>query len=154
MYHKALTFNDTKTAEQILATNDPKTMKALGRKVHGFTDHVWDNVKFDVVVQASLLKFGVGANCEARADDSFAYGGIGRRHDQDVVRLRKMLLSTGTRDLVEASALDRVWGIGFSPEEAGGHGEEERLKWGKNLLGRALMEARRRIRLEEGLEIE
>lgn len=154
MYQKAITFGDTQIAEQILATDNPRTMKALGQKVKSFSEQVWDQVKFDIVIQANLLKFGKEDACEAEASDGFTYGGTGQQQGQERVKLRDMLLSTGTRELVEASSFDRIWGIGFSPKEAKGHGEEERLTWGKNLLGKALMEVRRRIRMEEGLESE
>lgn len=160
MHHKALTFNDVQVAEQILATDDPGKMKALGRKVKGFNDYTWDQRKFHIVVQANLLKFGLDDSCEADDNDGFVYGGLGRDCDdkakqqqqQQRVKLRELLLSTGTRELVEASALDRVWGIGYSQAQASGHGEEERARWGKNLLGKALMQVREWIRRqEEGL---
>jgi ribA/ribD-fused uncharacterized protein len=48
------------------------------------------------------------------------------------------MLATGTRRLVEASPIDRVWGIGFSAEEA----EDNEHKWGMNLLGMELQNVR------------
>ena len=65
-------------------------------------------------------------------------------------QLRAMLLATGERELVEASPMDRVWGIGFSEKNA----EMNREKWGRNLLGKALEEVRRRLREEEGAGVE
>lgn len=154
MYQKAMTFNDTQIAAQIMTANGPRKMKALGRTIKGFNEYTWDQVKSDVVIQANLLKFGKEEVCEAGDSDGFIYGGTGRQDGQERVKLRDMLLSTGTRELVEASSFDRIWGIGFSPEEAREHGEGERLMWGKNLLGKSLMEVRRRIRVQEGLEKE
>jgi len=58
--------------------------------------------------------------------------------------LRKMLLATGERELVEASPLDRIWGIGFKESEA----ERNRYRWGENLLGWALVHVRGRLRAE------
>lgn len=58
--------------------------------------------------------------------------------------LRKQLLATGTRDLVEASPRDRIWGIGFGWKNA----EKQRQRWGLNLLGKALVEVRERLRGE------
>jgi ribA/ribD-fused uncharacterized protein len=58
-----------------------------------------------------------------------------------------MLLATGERELVEASPLDRIWGVGFAEKSA----ERNRHRWGQNLLGRALMDVRARLR-EEGRE--
>lgn len=43
-------------------------------------------------------------------------------------RLREEFLGTGDRELVEASLIDRVWGIGFAAE----HAERMREEWGEN----------------------
>lgn len=59
--------------------------------------------------------------------------------------LKRVLLDTGDRELVEASPRDRIWGVGFGAKNA----EKSRGKWGLNLLGQALMEVRDRIRREE-----
>lgn len=45
----------------------------------------------------------------------------------------------------QASPRDSIWGIGFAAENA----EEMRAEWGENLLGKALMRVRERLR-EEG----
>jgi ribA/ribD-fused uncharacterized protein len=65
--------------------------------------------------------------------------------------LKKRLLATGDTELVEASPFDRVWGVGFTPEQCrrGKKGGAGRELWGQNLLGKALMAARKRIREEE-----
>jgi predicted NAD-dependent protein-ADP-ribosyltransferase YbiA (DUF1768 family) len=42
MVQKALLFADSKIAAQMLRTEDPKVHKALGRKVRGFREGVWD----------------------------------------------------------------------------------------------------------------
>jgi ribA/ribD-fused uncharacterized protein len=57
MYKKAMLFQDIKTAEAILKTSDPKKQKALGRQVQGFTEEVWDQHKFSVVVKGNYYKF-------------------------------------------------------------------------------------------------
>jgi len=41
--------------------------------------------------------------------------------------------------------MDRIWGIGFGEKNA----EKNRHKWGKNLLGKALMNVRNGLREEE-----
>jgi ribA/ribD-fused uncharacterized protein len=56
-----------------------------------------------------------------------------------------MLMMTGDRELVEASPRDRIWGIGLAEKNAG----YNRAKWGQNLLGKALMVVRERLREEE-----
>jgi ribA/ribD-fused uncharacterized protein len=63
---------------------------------------------------------------------------------RDAQELKNMLLATGERELVEASPYDRIWGIGFAERDA----EGSRHWWGQNLLGKALMEVRRRLREE------
>jgi ribA/ribD-fused uncharacterized protein len=62
------------------------------------------------------------------------------------VNLKALLLATGERELVEASPMDRIWGIGFGEKNAG----RARRHWGLNLLGKALMDVRKRLREEEG----
>lgn len=79
----------------------------------------WERIKFEAVVEGNWWKF---------------VGGQGW--------LRSRLLATGERELVEASGGDRVWGVGFGEAEA----EGRRGEWGMNLLGRALMTVRERIR--------
>ena len=64
---------------------------------------------------------------------------------QDQPQLKQLLLETGDRELVEASPTDRIWGVGFSALDA----EANRKDWGQNLLGRAIMAVRQRIREQE-----
>jgi hypothetical protein len=64
---------------------------------------------------------------------------------EDAERLRILLMETGERELVEASPMDRIWGVGFNEKNAG----YNRKKWGQNLLGKALMVVRDRLREEE-----
>jgi predicted NAD-dependent protein-ADP-ribosyltransferase YbiA (DUF1768 family) len=53
-------------------------------------------------------------------------------------------LATSNRELVEASPYDRIWGVGFGEEDA----EENREKWGLNLLRKALTKAKQRTKEE------
>jgi ribA/ribD-fused uncharacterized protein len=127
MYQKALTFSDTKTANEILLTSSPRKCKGLGKATKGFENAVWDKVKSQVVEQGSYLKY-------TRSEE-----------------LKKKLLATGDRELIEASPFDRVWGVGFNPEQCrqGKKSGAWRELWGQNLLGKALMTTRKRIREEE-----
>ncbi|KAF9697033.1 hypothetical protein EKO04_004759 [Ascochyta lentis] len=124
MVQKARLFNDENVAVQMLNTTDPKAHKALGRKVKGVENRMWDQRKFDVVVQGNWHKFTVSEEAES---------------------LKKWLLATGERELVEASPMDRIWGVGFTERDAGAN----RHRWGQNLLGKALMEVRARLREED-----
>lgn len=122
MHQKAVFRHDDTTAASILATPYPKDQKALGRCVANWDDGAWDEIKEKVVEEGSYLKFSQNKG------------------------LRERLLLTGERELVEASASDRVWGVGFNAKEALSRREE----WGTNLLGKCLMKARERIKMEEG----
>lgn len=114
MYAKAKLFNDDETAKKILETNSPKLMKNLGRQVKGFVESVWDQHKFNIVVEGNMLKFTQNPD------------------------LKEMLLATGTSTLVELSPLDKIWGVGTE--------DPNPAYWnGQNLLGKALMEVRRRL---------
>jgi ribA/ribD-fused uncharacterized protein len=115
MYHKALLFNDLEIAAEILAsTDDPKTIKALGRQVKGFNNETWNKNKFAIVVSGNREKFSQNPD------------------------LKQLLLETGTREIIEASPLDKIWGIGFSKSQA----HRNKSRWGQNLLGKAIMQVR------------
>ncbi|WP_171170369.1 NADAR family protein [Streptomyces sp. I05A-00742] len=119
MAGKARLFGDAEAEARVLAAGHPKQAKDAGRTVRGFDDEEWRRHRFELVVEGSVHKFG-----------------------QDPA-LRDYLLGTGTRVLVEASPLDRIWGIGLAAddERAG-----DPARWnGLNLLGFALMEARQRL---------
>lgn len=95
--------------------------RTLGREVPGLDEKKWKGKRYKVAREGNLLKF------------------------RQNTELREKLLATGERELVEASARDRDWGIGFIFMEAEAH----RGEWGDNLLGKALMEVRDILRMEE-----
>ncbi|KAE8452326.1 hypothetical protein EG329_001026 [Mollisiaceae sp. DMI_Dod_QoI] len=131
MHRKALLFNDPAIASQILATTSPKAQKSLGRKVKNFDQKVWEAERLKIVEEGTYLKFKFGS-------DRGEWEG-------EKVGLRERLLGTSERELVEASPMDRTWGIGFTERFA----DERREDWGLNLLGVALMSVRERLRAEE-----
>lgn len=57
MWEKAMTFSDTKTADRILATSNPKEQKDLGRQVRGYDDARWSAVRYDIVKNILRHKF-------------------------------------------------------------------------------------------------
>ncbi|GGU47925.1 NADAR family protein [Lentzea flava] len=119
MWRKALLFGDTEIAARVLTARTPGEAKALGRHVSGFDDAAWTAARLDIVVAGNLAKF-----------------------DQNPA-LRSYLLATGSRVLVEASPLDRVWGIGLAADDPRA---ADPSSWpGLNLLGEALMEVRSRL---------
>lgn len=117
---KAALFGDTETMASLLEANDPKRIKALGRQIKPFDEVTWVAQRERIVFEGNKAKFS---------------------QDED---LKKLLLGTEDKVLVEASSLDRIWGIGFSEAKA----MENRDRWGDNLLGKALMDVRRCLREE------
>jgi ribA/ribD-fused uncharacterized protein len=132
MYAKAVLFNDLPIASEILETTIPKQQKALGRAVKGFDQKVWNANRERIVEEGSYYKFKYGVDEGDLKDD-----GTG-------LTLRERLLATADREIVEASPMDKIWGIGFGAKNA----ENRRAHWGLNLLGKALMKVRDRLRAE------
>ncbi|OBR04720.1 hypothetical protein CH63R_11423 [Colletotrichum higginsianum IMI 349063] len=122
MHGKALLFADAYAALAILRADHPRKVRALGRRVRGFDGARWDAERERVVREGNLHKF------------------------RGAPHLRERLLATGSRELVEASPTDRIWGIGFAPDKAPA---SDRGGWGLNLLGKVLMEVREALREEE-----
>jgi ribA/ribD-fused uncharacterized protein len=121
MASKARLFGDEEAERKALQAPNPALAKKAGRLVRGFDDAIWERERFGIVIQGSVHKFA------AHAD------------------LRAFLVGTGDRVLVEASPVDRVWGIGLAADDERAADPEH---WrGLNLLGFALMEARDRLRV-------
>ncbi|MFH8984547.1 NADAR family protein [Streptomyces varsoviensis] len=119
MAGKARLFGDAEAWERAVAAVHPKAAKDAGRSVRGFDEDVWRRHRYGLVVEGSVHKFG--------------------GHPE----LGAYLLNTGRRVLVEASPVDRVWGIGLAADD---EGARDPARWrGLNLLGFALMEARQRL---------
>lgn len=57
--------------------------------------------------------------------------------------LRQILLDTGDRIIVEASPYDRIWGVGLSENDDDLYAGNWK---GQNLLGKALMEVRDKLK--------
>ena len=62
MAGKAELFGDQEIREQILKCSDPKQIKALGRKVRGFDQKVWDKFKYAIVLNGNWCKFSQNRN--------------------------------------------------------------------------------------------
>ncbi|MGI0118210.1 NADAR family protein [Zooshikella sp. RANM57] len=119
MAEKARLFNDPKCQEKILATSHPGEAKRLGRKIVGFDEKVWRDNRFDIVTNGNLAKFSQNPE------------------------LQHYLLSTQARVLVEASPVDRIWGIGLAADHPDA---TDPTQWqGDNLLGFALMAVRQHL---------
>ncbi|KGM40428.1 hypothetical protein JY96_11315 [Aquabacterium sp. NJ1] len=119
MAEKARLFDDQDVLNQIIASKTPALAKKLGREIRGFDEARWNERRFDAVVEGNLAQFSQHAP------------------------LKAFLLSTGDRILVEASPVDKIWGVGMAED----HPDiENPAKWqGLNLLGFALMDVRRQL---------
>jgi len=91
----------------------------MGRRVRDFEPNIWAEHCFDIVCEGNFYKFS--------------------QHSD----LKSFLLNTKDRVLVEASPVDRIWGIGMAQDHE--HAENPRLWKGSNLLGFALMEVREQL---------
>ena len=57
MYEKARLFGDPETAEKVLKITDAAQIKALGRQVKNYDDHLWNGCRQIVVYRGVLAKF-------------------------------------------------------------------------------------------------
>ena len=121
MLGKAIVFKDFNISTKImeLPEKSQNEIKKLGREVKNFNQKVWDETKYEIVKRAVLQKFIQNVN------------------------IAHKVLSTGDKMLIEASPYDKIWGIGYTAQQA--------LKvpidqWGENLLGKILMEVRAELR--------
>ncbi|WP_316181007.1 NADAR family protein [Bradyrhizobium sp. SZCCHNRI1009] len=116
MAQKAELFGDRETLDAILAAPGPSEAKKLGREVRGFDDARWTAHRLDVAVRGNAAKFGQNP------------------------ALAEWLRATGNAVLVEASPVDRIWGIGLAADDPRAR---DPARWrGLNLLGFALMTVR------------
>ena len=122
MHRNALTFGDAEIAEKIMAVSDFGAIKALGRQVHDYDDHIWCGIRQIIVYEGLLEKF--------------------RQNPE----LKEQLLATGDALLAECAFNDRIWAIGLTMQDKN---RFEIEKWrGQNLLGFALMQVREKLSRE------
>lgn len=114
MASKARFFKDVEAEDQIMEAESPKEQRELGRSVKNFDPREWDRVKFKIMKQALLLKF-------------------------QLPKMKKFLVESQRKVLVEAASWDPIWGIGMDADKAVNTPFRE---WGKNGLGFLLMEVR------------
>jgi|TARA_R110000782_G_C14785211_1_gene410385 ribA/ribD-fused uncharacterized protein len=122
MAKKALLFGDYDSLKKIMLEESPSVQKALGKKVKDF-----DKVKWETYCR------------------KYVYDGNYGKFTQNP-KMFKELLSTGDREIVEASPEDNIWGIGLH--------ETNPLAWNKttwrgtNWLGLAIMQVRETLKIE------
>ena len=116
MYRKAICFGDEAVAKNILSTDDTSQIKALGRQVKNYDEHIWNGIRQIVVYKGLLAKFS---------------------QNED---LKDRLKSTGEAILAECAVKDLIWGVGLSMKDPN---RFDKTKWkGQNLLGYTLMMVR------------
>lgn len=122
MAKKARLFGDSKSRGKIMKTSSPKKQKHLGRSVSNFDTGKWNSVAREIVFKGNVAKFSQNKD------------------------LKKILLDTGNKTLVEASPYDRVWGIGLAADDPNA---TKPSNWrGTNWLGEVLMRVRNELRTE------
>ncbi|BBB62054.1 hypothetical protein UNDKW_3781 [Undibacterium sp. KW1] len=122
MAAKARLFGDADALQEILESATPAEAKSIGRRVKAYDDELWVQHRYALVVAGNYAKFAQNA------------------------KLKEYILSTNALVLVEASAKDRIWGIGLGINDPGLSNPRH---WkGLNLLGFALMEVRDLMRAE------
>ena len=119
MAEKARCFGDTEMEQKVISCTCPKEAKAYGRSVKNFDPKVWNEAGYPAVVRGNIAKFSQNEN------------------------MRDVLLETKNRIIVEASPLDRIWGIGMG--QSNPQVENPNFWKGHNLLGYALMETRKEL---------
>ena len=100
-------------------THDAPQIKALGRQVSNYDEHIWNGIRQIVVYEGLLAKFS---------------------QNED---LKDKLKSTGEAMLAECALKDLIWSVGLSMKDPD---RFDKTKWkGKNLLGYTLMMVRERL---------
>lgn len=116
MYRKAICFGDEAVATNILSTDDVAEIKALGRQVANYDEHVWNGIRQILVYEGLLAKFS---------------------QNED---LKDKLKFTGEAILAECAVKDMIWSVGLSMKDPD---RFDKTKWkGQNLLGYTLMVVR------------
>jgi hypothetical protein len=120
MAEKARLFDDRHCLAKIFKSSNPGEVKKLGRTIKSFNEEIWIKERMKIVVAGNVAKFS--------------------QNEQ----LREFLVNTKNRVLVEASPVDRIWGIGLAVDNPQ---IENPWHWkGLNLLGFALMQVREQLK--------
>ena len=118
MIEKTLMFDKSK-ALPIAKAKTPNEAKRLGRQIQNYIDSKWSVFRYDKMVEVLRVKF------------------------QDK-HLKKILLDTGERILVEGSPYDAIWGVKL--DWRSNEILDENNYKGQNLLGKALMQVREELK--------
>lgn len=105
-------------ADQIKGNKNSNSVRTLGRQIKGYDEEVWKKIRYDVVMNGNYLQFS-----------------------QNEV-MKKVLIDTNDRQIVESASYDAIWGCGYGEHNA----EANRKNWGLSLLGTAIMQVRELIK--------
>ena len=120
MASKARLFGDDTALSAILASDNPREQKRLGRQVRHFDYKLWQSECENIVLHGNLAKFSQNEE------------------------MHLALLGTGDRRLAEGSPHDTLWGIGLSARDPRASCPDH---WcGRNVLGQALEHTREILR--------
>lgn len=121
MFVKAKTFGDDEIAKEIIVKGkNPAIAKALGRKVKNYDDKVWNEKRYQVMLEANMEKY--------TQNEILKNSLLNKKYDG--------------KHFVEASPYDTIWGIGVGEKEA----KDDESNWrGTNLLGKVLDEVRNKL---------
>ena len=120
MASKARLFGDDTALSAILASDDPREQKRLGRQVRHFDHELWQTLCENIVLHGNLVKFSQNEE------------------------MHLALIHTGDRRLAEAGPHGSLRGIGLSACDPRASSPDS---WcGQNLLGQALEHAREILR--------
>lgn len=122
MLCKAALMKDAATFDEILRAKTPAECKKLGRRLAPFDQKLWDQHVQLVADAVVLQKFA--------ADPA----------------LKTLLLGTGNAIIAECTRKDKIWGTGVDVDDP--FSQYPKTWKGKNILGKALMNARKVLSLE------
>ena len=119
MYLKAIHFKDYNISLRIMLQSNPKLAKALGREIENFNEEEWIPVRENYMYIANYEKYTQNK------------------------KLKKKLINTGNKIIVEGSPDDKIWGVGIHYADSKILNENN---WnGLNLLGKCLMTVRKNL---------
>ncbi|XP_021367573.1 uncharacterized protein LOC110459571 [Mizuhopecten yessoensis] len=122
MHRKATLFEDFKTARKIMETKDPRKQKKLGRQVENFVEEIWQEGCEAIVEEGNMAKFSQNSD------------------------LLNIICASNPKILVEASPMDKIWGIGLYSDDPRAW---NRAYWlGENKLGKVLTKVRIKLMLQ------
>lgn len=125
MYFKALYFEDYEKADEIYNTfNNPGLCRKLGRQVSGYDEESWSKIRYGVFYDLIYQKYLQDENLKKRLLDPIFDGKL----------------------FVEASPIDKIWGIGMDENNPNLLDES---KWkGLNYLGQILTDVRNKLKTQ------